>query len=58
MEPQPLPQEPEPSAQRQEVHPAEDLIYEAAPTEDTAALGMVEVTIDSICGDDEDSPPR
>ena len=58
VEPRPLPQEPESSAQRQEVHPAEDLIYEAAPTEDTAALGMVEVTIDSICGDDEDSPPR
>ena len=48
-----------PNQPAQEINPAEDLVYEVGPSEasDTSGLGMVEVTIDSICGEDENSPP-
>ena len=42
------------------INPAEDLEYqvETAAQPNRSSLGMVEVTIDGVCGEDEDSPPR
>ena len=41
------------------VNPVEDLEYqvETAARSGSSSLGMVEVTIDGVCGEDEDSPP-
>ena len=41
------------------INPAEDLEYqvETAAQPDSAGLGMVEVSIDGVCGEDEDNPP-
>ena len=46
-------------AQSSEINPAEDLEYqvETAAQPDSAGLGMVEVSIDGVCGEDEDNPP-
>lgn len=52
-------------AQRQEseappeINPAEDLEYqvEAEAHSGNSGLGMVEITIDGVCGEDEDNPP-
>ena len=40
-------------------YPAEDLEYqvETAERSNSSSLGMVEITIDGVCGEDEDSPP-
>ena len=42
-----------------QVNPAEDLDYQvASPAQpDSAGLGMVELTIGSVCGEDDGSPP-
>ena len=42
-----------------QVNPAEDLDYQvASPAQhDSASLGMVELTIGSVCGEDDGSPP-
>ena len=42
-----------------EINPAEDLEYQVdmAARSDNSNLGMVEFTIDGVCGEDEDSPP-
>ena len=46
-------------ARSPEINPAEDLEYqvETAERSNSSSLGMVEVTIDGVCGEDEDSPP-
>ena len=40
-------------------YPAEDLDYQVASSAqpDSAGLGMVELTIGSVCGEDDGSPP-
>jgi len=57
VEQQSLPQEQKKPIQ--ENHTAESQVHEVEQpvVSDTAGLGMVEVTIGSICGEDEDSPP-
>ncbi len=46
-------------ARSPEINPAEDLEYqvEMAAQSDNSNLGMVEFTIDGVCGKDEDNPP-
>ena len=39
-----------------EINPAEDLEYQVE-TAAQSGLGMVEITIDGVCGEDEDIPP-
>ena len=55
---QPSPAQAAPEAVK--INPAEDLEYqvETAAQPNSSSLGMVEVTIDGVCGEDEDSPPR
>ncbi len=55
---QPLPAQAAPEAVK--INPAEDLEYqvETAAQPNSSSLGMVEVTIGGVCGEDEDSPPR
>ncbi len=55
---QPSPSQAAPEAVK--INPAEDLEYqvETAAQPNRSSLGMVEVTIDGVCGEDEDSPPR
>ena len=52
-------QQQEAAAPPSEINPAEDLEYqvEAAAQSDSENLGMVEFTIDGVCGEDEGSPP-
>ncbi len=52
-------QEPKAEQKKRESNPAEDLAYEVGlPTAgDTVGPGMVEFTVDGVCGEDEDSPP-
>ena len=47
------------AARSPEINPAEDLEYqvEAVAQSGNSDLGMVEFTIDGVCGEDEDSPP-
>ena len=54
---QPSPEQTAPETVK--VNPAEDLEYqvETAERSNSSSLGMVEVTIDGVCGEDEDSPP-
>ena len=55
---QPPPAQAAPEAVK--INPAEDLEYqvETAAQPNSSSLGMVEVTIDGVCGEDEDSPPQ
>ena len=55
---QPSPAQAAPEAVK--INPAEDLEYqvETAAQPNSSSLGMVEVTIGGVCGEDEDSPPR
>ena len=55
---QPSPAQAAPEAVK--INPAEDLEYqvETAAQPNSSSLGMVDVTIDGVCGEDEDSPPR
>lgn len=52
-------QQPEASGRPVQVNPAEDLDYQVASQvqPDSAGLGMVELTIGSVCGEDDGSPP-
>ena len=54
---QPSPEQTAPETVK--VNPAEDLEYqvETAERSNSSSLGMVEITIDGVCGEDEDSPP-
>lgn len=48
------------AARPPEINPAEDLEYQVETTAqpDSSDLGMVEVSIDGVCGEDEDNPPE